>query len=261
MDLLSHFAGFMKIVPGIVMLPLSFYLGFKKIGTKATLSYTLTKQAHTAGSISSVTISNKKDKPIVLYDIYIKINNETIIEIKKFSPPVVIKGLETTVIEFEDVSSYSDGERDVALHSFFDSDNLLDFYSSTPDSCLKFKLQGISSPMAQAFKSNSPFVTPTRKEFKGIIYGRNIRWAITYKFNDTEKTSFINDGGILLYDWPFYHLIIEQKSIENANLIKDQILNSPLNSIITSFSIYDLSANTRNRYIPAATHSIDEKQV
>ena len=259
MDLLTVFGNFLKIVPGLILLPLSAYLGLKKVGTKATISYTLTKKAHTAGNISSAIISNKKDKPIVLHDIFIKINNDTTIEVKKFHPPLVIKGLETLLVEFEDVSSYSDGERDVDFFSLVDEKNLVGFYANTPDSCLKFQIKGVASPMIQAYGSNSPFIVPVKQDFKGIIYGKNIRWAVVYKFYDIEKTCLINDGGIVLYDWPFSPLTIESKNLENANLIKEQILNSPLNGIITDFMIYDLSGQTRNKYTPVATHFTNKK--
>lgn len=249
-----HIETFLKIVPGAILFPFSAYLIFKKVGNKATFNYTITKQLHTETNISSGVISNKKDKTIVIHDIYIRVNKDIIIEVKEFSPPLIVKALETTQIDFEDVSSYTDGEQEIDFYSLIDKSNLVEFFSNTPDGPLRLETKGTPTARSQAYKQKATLIYPIRKEFKGIIYGDNIRWAIVYKTYGMEKTAFITEYGFACLDWPYRKNQFEEKNIGGAELIKDEILSSPLKDIITEFIIYDLSKNSSEKYSPAAFH-------
>ncbi len=90
---------FLKLVPGLVLFPFSLYFAWKKIGNKVLASISTSHEMIVAPRISSVAIRNMRDKPLTVFEIYAVIDDDVYFQVEKFDPPIIIKPLESALIE------------------------------------------------------------------------------------------------------------------------------------------------------------------
>ena len=105
-ELVFSIQEFLKVIPGLVIFPLSFHLAWKKIGSdKVSCSITIRFNKISASRISAVTLSNHKDRPLTIFGIQAVIENDITYTIESFDPPITLKPLETITIKTNPYSS------------------------------------------------------------------------------------------------------------------------------------------------------------
>ena len=96
----------LKIMPGALLFPFSLYFFWKKIYHKVYVSFTVGHYKLSATRIESLVLSNLKDKPLPIFSIYAVIDRDISIQVQKFDPPLILKGLESLSIKTDPVSAY-----------------------------------------------------------------------------------------------------------------------------------------------------------
>ena len=181
---------FLKIVPGLILLPLSLYLGWKKVGTKIVTSISVEHQITLAPRISSIVLINKKDKPLVVFAAYAVINKEVYFRVETFNPPLVVKPLEATQIETEPYSELSIGltkfEPDFVLS------NKVEIYLALTEGIIKCKMA--NNPDLNSIPAFKKYRIATKivNKFNGIVYNDDAAYAILYRIDSHVRTAIVD---------------------------------------------------------------------
>jgi hypothetical protein len=237
-ELVFSIQEFLKIVPGLVIFPLSFYLAWKKLGTNVSVSITSGADRITPVRITRVNLSNFKDRPIAIYSIHAVINKEITYEIDRFEPPLILKALESLSLDTKPYSRLYLGadvyEPDL-LHP-----SRVDIYLGLADRLIKCKMVDHSSffPMKK-LEAYRKAVKETKK-FNGEVYDEHTAFAITYKEDGKKKTAFVHSSGLISRDWDFPFNIIPTSSMTDEEQLKAFLEKSEIGKFIGSFAVSDL---------------------
>jgi hypothetical protein len=193
----------LKIIPGVVLLPLSVYLGWKKLRHSVSVAFTVGSDFTTARRIQRVFLANNKDRPVTIFSIQAVINKELTYEIQKFDTPHVIKAMETVSIETAPYSKLMIGGSEWEPN-LIDEDKI-DIYLEVPTGVIKCKELPHPSLSALSQFRHLTRASKITSAFNGIVYNDNARYAITYatKGSTTRRTALVDVGGFVRGDWDF----------------------------------------------------------
>lgn len=231
-----HIENALRIVPGLVLLPLTLFLGWKKIGHKVHVSYTTTYERLSASRLTDLVITNLKDKPIAVYEIHLLIDRHFVIPVQKFNPPVIIKGLESAVVETQPVSEYFLGEQVFELGTR--GGQLFEIYLTTHAGLIKCKVVNPPSITAyQKFKDYEMAVAHTQK-YNGIVYNDTAMYAVIYRFEGATHTAIVEQGGFIVTGWPFLPNELPQEAMLSAEMVRKALAASEIQHVINTKELY-----------------------
>ncbi|MDR6581633.1 hypothetical protein [Pseudomonas extremaustralis] len=207
---------FFKLVPGLILFPLSFVLAWKKFGNKALITYSLSHDRYSAPRLTDIALTNCKDRPLVVHALYIIVDRHILVPLKEFSPPLVVKGLESALIECDPVTSYHVGE-----HSFeFDFLNIGEIYVLTTGG--RFKCDADPTPTLTSIAKNEGYqhVHTRRRIFNTHVFNDGVRYGLTFSAKGKSYTAFVDDGGIIGLEWPFQINALRSEDMTDALTVK-----------------------------------------
>ena len=198
-DMIFSVQEFLKVVPGLIMIPLSFYLGWKKVGSNVSCVYSIASETFSETRISNVVLTNKKDKPIVVFEIFIIIDNEIRFQVERFEVPLILKPLEASVIITGKYSSIVCDEEEFEISKLLF--NKIEVYLSTASGVLKCasgEHPGLTSFMKFPNISTASKIT---KSHNGIVFNSSTVYAIDYRINSDAMTLLVDNSGIVSPGW------------------------------------------------------------
>lgn len=220
-------AEFFKLVPGLILFPLSFVLAWKKFGNKAFITYSLSHDRYTAPHITNIALTNCKDRPLIVHALYLVANRHVLVPLKEFNPPLVVKGLESALVECRPVTSYHVGE-----HPFeFDFLDVGEFYVLTTGG--SFKCEGDPTPELATIARREGYlpVHSRTRTFNTHVFNENVLYGLTFSFGGKSHTAFIDDAGLIGLEWPFNINGLRAEDLVDAVRVKavlDELYSSSL---------------------------------
>lgn len=210
---------FLKIVPGIAIFPLSFYLAWKKIGESVSCSVTMSTSRISAGRVSAVVVTNHKDKPITIFEIQAVSDNDITFVVEKFDPPLVIKALETVTIDTKPYSMLLVGGD--KWEPGFVASHKIDIYLVTPGKTIKCKM--VSHPTLDKISEFKKYrqAAKVNKIYNGIAYNENAKYAITYKDGEGVKTAIVDVSGFINGEWRFRYNMIPTEHMTSVDGVRE----------------------------------------
>jgi hypothetical protein len=183
----------------IVGVIIAVYAASKKWGAaaiyQAQISYTQNKPAR----ITSLSIANLKDKPLVVYRALAKFNSlKAYVTIQKFDPPLVIEGLQATSIEPDEFSGLS-----FPQNPFSDPFVKMDLMLVTESTVVKCKPAKIPETLIRKHMKGFNEIGKYTNKLNGKVYTSDAAYAILYQFKGETRTSFLLNYGYICEDWPF----------------------------------------------------------
>lgn len=122
-------------IPGVVLGLFSFYFAYQKIGHKVIASYAFGWDRITEERITEIVFINKKNKPESIFSIQAVINEDVVIEVERFKPPLLLKPLESVHVKTTPFSAlYIDNHR---FHAEYHNAKTLSIYLITHNKKLK----------------------------------------------------------------------------------------------------------------------------
>lgn len=229
---------FLKIVPGLVIFPLSFYLAWKKLGTKVVASTTFGFDRTTASRITHVDLSNLKDRPMAIHSIYAVVNDEISYELDKFEPPLILKALESLRIETRPYSRLRLGAE--KYEPDFVLPNRIDIYLVLSDRMIKCE-RG-SHPNFLPIKKLNKYQHATKEtvRFNDEVYNEHAAYAITYKQQGQVKTAIVDTSGFIGRWWDFRFNMIPPASMASKDHVKKLLEQIQFDKFVESFAVDDL---------------------
>ncbi|NDI85195.1 hypothetical protein [Undibacterium crateris] len=220
-DLVFSFQEFLKIVPGLVIFPLTFYLTWKKFGTNVSCSVEHKSNRISANQFTNIVLANHKDRPVTIFEISAVLNNDIALIIQKCDPPLVLKPLETISVPADPYSSlYVNG-------SLWEPDPLfllngkLDVYLVTSGDIIKCKKFPIPKVKFIEKFSHLKLASKTTMTFNGVVYSNEkIIYAIVYKANNENKTAFIDSSGLICGDWDYSINVVEPEFMTSTDGVR-----------------------------------------
>jgi hypothetical protein len=235
-DLVFSLQEFLKLVPGIAIFPLSFYLAWKKIGTSVSCSVSYSSSRVSANQFKDIVLANNKDKPITIFEIQAVIDNDISFSVDKFDPPIVLKSLETISISAKPYSSLYIGEQQWEPDPLFRGK--LDIYLSTPTGIVKCK--NTSHPDTNTFEKLGHFNRAAKitNKFNGIVYSKGkAAYAITYKSGTGVKTAIVDVSGFISGDWDYQYNFVQPEHMKSIEGIKEFLKLSKADVFFTTYGV------------------------
>jgi hypothetical protein len=233
-DFIFSFQDFLKLVPGLILLPFSIYFAYLKLRYKFSVSYVISNQNTNPEFISSITINNHKDKNVNIFAIYAMSNNAIYYKIIEFKKPLTIKSLESVQVDIPAYYSLSiDGEsfKPDFLSSYFE------IYISTYDSLVRCEIKSGKTPNEDILFKNLKNASIHTKVFNGINYGPSAKFAIIYVYKNTDHTAIIDNGGMISYDWPFHFNAIPKTILNDPEKINAALIQNTIQYNIAALSL------------------------
>lgn len=237
-ELVLSLQEFLKIVPGLAIFPLSFYLAWKKLGTNVAASITFGFDRTTASRITCVDLSNMKDRPIAIYAIHVVVNKSITYEVDKFEPPLILKALESLRIETKPYSRLRLGAD--AYEPDFVRPNKIDIYLVLADSLIKCRTVDHSSLLPIKKLGKYQKAGKETESFNGVIYNEHAAFAVTYKQDGQIKTAIIDSSGFIGRGWDFKFNMIPPTSMSTAEQVKKLLEEAGLGRYVEVFFVDDL---------------------
>lgn len=206
------------------------YFSFKKIGNNISVNYSISYQTFSAGSIKELVLSNNKDKPVSIFGIYALFENDLALEVKKFSPPIILKPYETIAIFPDKYSNLTvDGDE---FHDMFHNVKFIVDSTNGVIHCNR----NIKSNLINQYRT----ITKNTYLYNNFVYDESVSFILDYFFEGDKKTAFISKSGYIGNEWGFSpnHLGGAEK------VTKDEIINmleqSGLASIMSNYVLSEV---------------------
>lgn len=176
-------------------------------------------------SFIDLTLINRKDKPIIIFDVYVKIGSNTYIHLKQATKehPIIIKGYEYYYEEFNEAYFYSSGINAYSLRSS-KLTNKYQIHLHTSEGIYKVKKL---KPHNEFYRFYSRLLKPERLEFNETTVPLNTAYILNfYDLKDKLHSIYIKKE----YTW----IQIENFKIESAEKLDREKLEQELNIGIES---------------------------
>ncbi len=233
-----NFQEFLKIVPGLLIFPISLYLGLQKIGTKVNAGISFANNPISPLCIRYVDLRNMKDRTIVIYSIFASINDdEFLLELKKCNPPLILKGYQSTIAQIPPYSFLLlDGEKFELNKSMIEKTTI---YLELAHSTVKCNTLNYQKPISKRL-SKYRILKNVTNNFNGIIYDEHAVYAITYTSQSRVKTAIVNESGSFHGEWDFEIFQLPMKSMRSKETIEAELKSMRFGDHVEWFKVYPL---------------------
>nr|WP_287413291.1 hypothetical protein [Pseudodesulfovibrio sp.] len=211
-DLLPFFVSITALVTSIIALFFTIRQFNLKKGIEARSTYTLMYSNDVY--ISNLILENRKDKPMVIFKIYMKVGNNNYIEIENFeNNPLLIKPFETYVKNYEPIIEYKQGFNRIKINSLLkDSKNIklnTVLYTTEGEYIVKTYVK------REEISINKTIITMARLPYKNVSYGENIKYLIDFTlWNDKSQVIALNQDAYMLgYDFNLTQELMKSKQV------------------------------------------------
>lgn len=222
---------------GLISLPLTLYFAWMKLGYRVGASITWGSDKFTAAGIRSITLSNLKDRSIVIFEIHFE-HDGISFPFKAFDPPLVLKSLEATTILSEDVSEYSvDGAQ-------FDSMRLVassartHVFIDTLNGPIRCVVKNRPSRLMFASGRKLRLATTATWRFNNRVYGRTSKYAIVYSVAGKSETALVHESGYI--DWRMSPNMLPGSVMNSAESVHAALAGSELGEVLKAFAVSPL---------------------
>jgi hypothetical protein len=232
------FQEFLKIVPGLLIFPISLYLGLQKIGTRVNAGISFGSNPISPLCIRYVDLRNMKDRTIVIYSIFVSINNdEFLLELKKCNPPLILKGYQSTIAEIPPYSFLLlDGKKFELSKSMTEKSTI---YLELAHSTVKCNTLNYQKPISKRL-SKYRILENITNNFNGIIYDEQAVYAISYSSCSRVKTAIVNQSGIFYGEWEFDTHQLPMKSMATKETVEAELKAMGFGDHVDWFKVYFL---------------------
>lgn len=170
------------------------YFYHAKIGFKLTASYVVSGDKYSDTQISKLIVSNKKDKPVVIWSIHLVLDNDIKIDLYRPQEPVVLKAKESVAITIDKYAYLTVGS-DRIQPNFLSQQ--IDFYINTGNNLVKCQHEEIRD----SFLLDMTQATINRPTFDGHIYNDSVLYILIYILDGKKHTAFIDVNGFIGNEW------------------------------------------------------------
>ncbi|MCA4079091.1 hypothetical protein LD001_28070 [Pseudomonas kurunegalensis] len=240
----SYISEFLKLTPGLILLPLSLVIGWKKIGHKAVISYYISHNRFEAPRLTQVVLTNLKDKPLIVHALYADIDHHALLKIKEYESPLIIKGLETLVIETDPVSLYTLGQ-DAYEPDF---DKIKAIHVVTTGTSFQCTIDRTPSVHSLAKRGHYQQIKATSYQYLGLTITDEVRYGLAFKIGGSVHAAIVDKSGFIGGNWPFGMNCLLAEHMQSAEQVK-AVLNETYGEVLgDSLVVHELNLQAGNPF-------------
>ncbi|WP_279487961.1 hypothetical protein [Aeromonas veronii] len=175
---------------------LSCYYFIQKTGNNISIGYGIGSDRYSDLQISSIVISNRKDKTISIWSIDAVLDGRIQYNVHTPKAPIVLKAWESISITPTKYTSLDYNGEAINLNNFLGK---IEFYVSLGNKNIKCKKV---SRTYISFKKY-PVATKFSMSFGEWIYNEKVRYILAYAIEGKKKCAFIDEFGFIGNEWEF----------------------------------------------------------
>ncbi len=230
------FQEFLKIIPGLLIFPISLYLGLQKIGTNVCARISFGNNQISPHCIRYVDLRNMKDRTIVIYSVYASLNDgEFLLELKQCNPPIILKAHQSIIAE---IAPYSflllNGKKFELNQNTIEKTTI---FLELAHNTIKCNTENYKKHINKKLSKYQMLENITRN-FNGIVYDEHAVYAITYGSRSRVRTAIINEAGIFTGDWEFIILQLPMISMSSKESVEAALKNMHFGDNVDWFKVY-----------------------
>lgn len=230
-DFYICFKDIMTISTGIAATGFSLYFAWQKIGVSLKATYSIYSETLSAPRLNDIIISNNKNKPIEIYDIYAILDNKYYLMVEKFDMPIILKALETIQIKTSQLSNWYCKDEKVDVGRLLFRSKLI-LYVSTNTSIIKCKTLKHKNPLFSNKFNGLKFIDREIMKFNDMVYTTKALYAIVlYKKEEYRKTAFVMQGGHMT-DSIGGHSFLSSELLINKDTLRNYLTKQGLQVIV-----------------------------
>jgi hypothetical protein len=233
----SFFMETLKVLPGALLFPFSIYFAWTKIGKNVGVSFSFGGEIFSANRIKTIIFTNRKDKPLPIFSVFLLIHKDVVIPVENFDPPLILKGLEVLQITTSKFSAYCSGSGQFELTTDLIKD--AELFLVTSSGALRCEIIYTPSDVSYAFKNDATYLIKNTSRFNGLVYNEDATFAISYFIDGKQRTALVARSGIIGGDWDFHYNKIS-KELLSKNGIAEFIKHHGYDSLVKGISIDEL---------------------
>lgn len=196
---------------------------YSKIGHDVRGNY-FTRQSNATQDdyIYSLTLENLKDRPLIIFEIYLKIGNSYYLELENHEDdPLIIPSLQVYRSNYDPIIFYSVNTKRIKIDDILSNEKVKkQIILSTTDGKYKVKT-GITpwSPIPLYFRNcMTAIITPMRIMYDDKAYGINIKYLVRFTRDDDKLVVAIHADGFSLTKFTNFQLTKESLESKDALL-------------------------------------------
>ncbi|EGQ7814862.1 hypothetical protein ABVD54_003435 [Vibrio parahaemolyticus] len=221
------------------------YFAWKKIGHNIMVQYSVVHEGFSAPRINEIILSNNKDKPVSVYSIYATFDNDLLLELKKFSPPEVLKPYETIGI-FTDQYSALRVNNDDFSPNFLDAE----IWVESAEKTIRCKARKRQNLLANYRK-----VSKNCHKFNGFVFDETVAYILSYVVDKRLKTAFIHFSGYIGNEWDFSPNHLGDESKVNVATIMVMLAETGLGELFSDYQVIEVVAKGWGTKVVANKHN------
>ncbi|WP_143287223.1 hypothetical protein [Burkholderia pseudomallei] len=225
---------------GLVAIPFTLYFAWTKIGFRVVVQPTWSVRRHAASGIGRLTLINMKDRSLAIFQVH-AVFNGMVFPLKDFDPPLILKAYEAVNVEVPEVSNYYVGGQQFKWEAGLDLQKI-DIFLSTASKIVKCKHGSPPSRIGFARHQNKTIVTTHTDMFNDRVYNDNVKYAIGYRLDGVEHTSFIDRSGFI--DWRFAPNMLRAEHIVSEDAVRNALDASGIGRVIGRYYVEKLRRNS-----------------
>lgn len=206
----------LNVLPGALLFPFSIYFAWKKIGKSIGVSFSVGTSGFSATRITSIVLTNKKDKPLSIFSAFLLINKDVLVPVEKFDPPIVLKGLEVAQVTTTPFSNYYLGLEPFELT--FDIIRDAEFFVVAASGAIRCDILNAHSDYSFAHKNDMGIVVKNTSMFNGLVYNEHALFAISYLIDGVQKTALVARSGFIGGDWDLRYNMIPKEQLTKEGI-------------------------------------------
>lgn len=166
--------------------------------------------------VGKIVLENRKDKAIIIYQIYLQVGYNCFILLDDFEEkPLILGPFEAFSKSYEPIEHYEVSSKCIKLNKLLDDKKIeKNIVLSTSEG--KYKVKGnkaIWNPIVKMFKNHmTAVIRPIRIIYKEKSYGSNTRYILEFKYNNDEEEII-----------PVYPLDYQIKKFKNFQLTQKSL--------------------------------------
>lgn len=226
----------------------------RKSGTHVRGQYSICSSSYCDDKyVSNITIENAKDKPVVIFKIFLLVGRNYYIELENFEDsPLILKAYEAYANQFDPVDFYSVSMRRIKLDKLFDSKKVKsNLILSTSEGRYVVK-EWIKrwDPISDFFDNHmTALIHPMRSTYKNKCFGSRAKYILDVKTSDNkEETIAIYPRDYEIQKFNGFRLT--KDCLENKDSLEMYLLEKATDGSFKcqDFTVQDIEAWRNNRY-------------
>ncbi len=203
--------------------------------------------------VGSITLENNKDRPVVIFKVFLLVGKNYYIELENFEhDPKILKPYEVYSNQYDPVDFYSVSMRRIKLNQLLDSKNVkssLVLATSNGKYTVKEWIKRWD-PISDFFNNHmTALIQPMRSTYKNKCYGSEVKFIVDIKTEDGKEETI----PIYPRDYEirkFKKFSLTRESLESKEVLEEYLLELAFEGVLkcTDIVVHDIESWRKEAY-------------